>query len=247
MDNKKNYGSEARLNGLNFEKYIVDYYNISENKKIFVDKVKNKYPDIDILGEFYLASTKKADIYYKTFNYNIGISVKMSNKGTQLQIVSLDNFKKYLEFYDIKLSQIQEDIFKKFLGILKPSKEELKTLNIKRTKQNKNSYRYWLTEIDNADSIIDFLRINYSLIIKFILCDGLCKNKDDKADFFIFNQSYYTKTKIIDPVIYSYDEILKKLTGTPNITKNGNLELCRTIGLQRKGSGKGLKRNQQGC
>ncbi len=139
MDNKKNYGTEARLNGLNFEKYIVDYYNIPENKKIFIDKVKNKYPDIDISGEFYLASTKKvdsiydkkttkkADIYYKTFNYNIGISVKMSNKGTQLQIVSLDNFKKYLEFYDIKLSQLQEDIFKKFLGILKPSKEELKT------------------------------------------------------------------------------------------------------------------------
>ena len=33
----------------------------------------------------------------------IGISIKMSNNGTQLQIISLDIFEKYLEYNNIKL------------------------------------------------------------------------------------------------------------------------------------------------
>lgn len=249
---KKHYGEIARSNGLEYEEKLTKYLNenIEEKYKI-INLIKSKYSDLEDNGKFICfgkdkvesiytkQTTRKADLYYKTKKYSIGISVKMSNKGTQLQIVSYDNFKIYLESNGIRITPKQEEIFKKFLGIIKPSKEEIIILNKTRKSNNKNKKRYWMNELQDDDKkrTIDFLNTHYNQIIKFILSDGMCKHSIDKAEFFILNDSYYTKTKKIIPKMYTYEQLYKLLIGSPKITKDGNLELSSTIGLQRKGSG----------
>lgn len=231
------YGEIARSNGLNFEDIIVDYYNNNnENKLLLLNKIKEQFGyDIETIrdGKLYKydqnkvesinskKTTRKADIYYKYNDIHIGISVKMSNKGTQLQIISLEIFKLFLKYHNIILEDDIENSLKSFLGI-----------DIEK--------RLWLHQLSKIqqEKIISFLSLHKSLILQLIYCDGLCKHQNDKASLFIFNNSYYTKTKEINPVILSYKDILDKLIGDVSITKNGNLQLCNQIGLQRKGSGK---------
>lgn len=230
-----NYGEIARVNGDIFEKKVCDFYNLPPNRSKLISKLKEKYQDLNENGKFFVydkkkvesiyskKTTRKADIYYETEKYKIGISVKMSNRGTQLQIVSLCNFILYLKNNDIKMTTYQEEIFKKFLGI-KPATK-----------------RWFFNELEEKDGneIIKFLHDSYDIIINFILSESMCKNKSDMAEFFIINNSYYTKTKKISPIIYNLEEMVKLVSGTPKITKSGNLELSSCIGLQRKGSGKG--------
>ena len=236
------YGETARSNGLKFEEIIVDYYNNSiENKSVLIDKIKEQFGfDIETIknGRLYRyeqnkvesihskKTTRKADIYYKSNDIEIGISVKMSNKGTQLQIISLEILKIYLNHHNITLENDIEDSLKLFLGI-------------------DTEKRLWLHQLSKIqqDKIISFLELHKSLILQLIYCDGLCKYKNDKASLFIFNNSYYTKTMEIKPVILTYNDILNKLIGDVSITKNGNLQLCNQIGLQRKGSGKSHSAN----
>ena len=99
----------------------------------------------------------------------------------------------------------------------------------------------WFNELEEKDrnKTINFLQHYYDIIMKFILSESMCRNKSDMAEFFIINNSYYTKTTQICPIIYNYEEMLKLVTGVPKITKKGNLELSPCIGLQRKGSGAG--------
>ena len=228
-----NYGEIARVNGGLFEKKVCDFYNLPPNRIKLISKLKEKYQDLDENGKFFVydkqkvesiyskKTTRKADIYYDTEKYKIGISVKMSNRGTQLQIVSLDNFILYLKNNGGKMDTHLEEIFKKFLGI----KQE----------------RLWFNELEEKDrnKTINFLQHYYDIIMKFILSESMCRNKSDMAEFFIINNSYYTKTNQICPIIYNYEEMLKLVTGVPKITKKGNLELSPCIGLQRKGSGTG--------
>jgi hypothetical protein len=242
-----NYGEIARVNGDLFEKKVCDFYNNSSpDRKKLISKLKEKYKDLEENGKFFVydkkkvksiyskKTTRKADIYYETEKYKIGISVKMSNRGTQLQIISLDNFILYLKNNGIKMTTHLEEIFKKFLGI-KPATTEL--LN----KDNKNKQRWWFHELEEKDrnETIKFLQHSYDIIMKFIYCKGMCIDKSDMAKFFIINNSYYTKTNQICPIIYNYEEMLKLVRGVPKITKKGNLELSPCIGLQRKGSGRG--------
>ena len=236
------YGEIARVNGLMFEQIIVDYYNDSiENKLLLLNKIKEQFGfDIETIknGRLYKhdqnkvesihlkRTTRKSDIYYKYNDIEIGISVKMSNKGTQLQIISLEILKLYLNHHNITLENDIEDSLKLFLGI-----------GIEK--------RVWINQLSKIqqEKIISFLELHKSLILQLIYCDGLCKYKNDRASLFIFNDSYYTKTKEIKPVILNYNDILHKLIGVVSITKNGNLQLCNQIGLQRKGSGKSSSAN----
>jgi DNA (cytosine-5)-methyltransferase 1 len=255
-----NYGNIARENGLLFEDIIVNYYNSIDNKFKLIPYIKNITKDLspndsedDILnGKLIRCSqdkvesihssktTRKADIWYEYLTNEqksdngshlkinrkcIGISIKMSNKGTQLQIISLDILIKYFKYNNIIIDNNIIIIFKKFLGI----------------EQN----RCWMTDmtLDEQSSIIKFLNIHKDLLYQLIFCTGLCKNYIDKAYLFIFNNSYYTKTKIISPVILTFNDVkMEYLYGAINITKKGNLELCDNVGIQRKGSGKGKQR-----
>jgi len=104
------YGEIARSNGLLFEQIITDYYNNNENHmSLLISKISNYLPDVSIeilktgrlikCGSDKVESiydkktTRKSDIYFNykngSLDTNIGISVKMSNKGTQLQVISL--------------------------------------------------------------------------------------------------------------------------------------------------------------
>jgi len=247
--NISHYGEIARTNGLEFEKELVLYFR--NNKEALIEKLKAKFPDLendgtiecygqDKVNSIYdKKTTRKADIYYKTNKYQIGISVKMSDRGTQIQIISLDNFILYLEHNNIKMTPKQKVVFEKFLGIITPSEEEMKSFNIKRNKKLVGKERYWFNEIQESDTkrTLDFLKTHYDKILEFIFCEGMCFEQRDKAEFFIFNQSYYTGTKKIMPKIYSKDELFSFVSGEPKITKDGNLELSKFIGLQRKGSG----------
>ena len=255
-----NYGNIARENGLLFEDIIVNYYNSIDNKFKLIPYIKNITKDLspydsedDILNGKLIRcpqdkvesihsskTTRKTDIWYEYLTNEqksdngshlkvnrkcIGISIKMSNKGTQLQIISLDILIKYFKYNNIIIENNIIIIFKKFLGI----------------EQN----RCWMTDmtLDEQSSIIKFLNLHKDLLYQLIFCTGLCKNYIDKAYLFIFNNSYYTKTKIISPVILTFNDVkMKYLYGTINITKKGNLELCDIIGIQRKGSGKGKQR-----
>ena len=102
---------------------MCDFYNLPPNRIKLISKLKEKYQDLDENGKFFVydkqkvesiyskKTTRKADIYYDTEKYKIGISVKMSNRGTQLQIVSLDNFILYLKNNGGKMDTHLEKIF----------------------------------------------------------------------------------------------------------------------------------------
>ena len=38
---------------------------------------------------------------------------------------------------------------------------------------------------DYQNKIINFLKINYFILLKLVLSDGLCINKEDKAEIFV--------------------------------------------------------------
>ena len=135
----------------------------------------------------------------------------MSNKGTQLQVISL-------KYNNINLEDILYKSFEKFLGI--------------------NCNRCWINQLSEQEqhNIVSFLTEHIDIILELIFKNGLCLRKEDKSSIFIINNSYYSKTKIIDPYIFTYEEIINDIIKNIFITKNGNLELCKQIGLQRKGS-----------
>ena len=256
-DLKKESGKIAQENGNKFEDIIVNYYNNENNKKQIFDKLNILYPDIPTNGYFLKCfknkvksihsklTTRKSDMWYIYKNDNIenkiGISIKMSNNGTQLQIISLDIFEKYLEYNNIKLCSELKNIFKKFLGIIKPNREEQNILNKNRTEIYKDKQRWLMNEFSNdyQNKIINFLKINYFILLKLVLSDGLCINKEDKAEIFVLNDENFTKNNKINPYVLTFDDFIKTFKhNNPNITKNGSLELNNLIGLQRKGSGK---------
>jgi len=243
-----NYGETARKNGELFEGVITEWCNIKENKEQIMKKIGIGF---DASGYFEKCSTdkvysihskkttRKADIWYICKDKKIGISIKMSNNGTQLQIISLKVLENYLELNNVKIGNKTKKILEKFLGIIKPTDEELDILNKNRIEKLKNKKRWWINEMDikEQDRIVKFFNTHYNLLLRLILTDGLCINKEDKAELFILNNSNYTKTKKISPIILTIEELISKFSGKPKITINGSLELNDFIGLQRKGSG----------
>lgn len=215
------YGSIARNNGLQFEKIVCDLY--PNLVVIPQQKVKSIYHKL---------TTSKADLWKIEHEY-IPISVKMSNQGTQLQIVSVDLFIYYCRYQSIEVSEMVETILKKFCGITKP--------NV----QSRSTERYWLDEMttDEQLSIVSFFKINRNSMYEFIYSNGLCLEDIYKPKWFILNNSYYSKTKEIKPIMISYQNLILKLTGEVKITPNGNLQLCDQIGIQRKGSGRKSAQN----
>lgn len=230
------YGEVARTNGLLFEQVIIDYYNnnnteklkllnkISEQFNIDIETIKNgelcRFQQNKVESIYGKKTTRKADIYYKSNGRQFGISVKMSNQGTQLQIISLENLKIYLRHHAIVVQNDIETLLKRFLGI--------------------GCDRLWLTDFSTEDQskIISFFKSTKSLLLKLIYSDGLCKKEEDKASIFIFNNSYFTGTKEVVPFVLSYNDILSRSEGDTLMTKLGNIQLCKKIGVQRKGSGK---------
>jgi DNA (cytosine-5)-methyltransferase 1 len=186
-------------------------------------------------------TTSKTDLIITNNGIDYPISVKMTNQGTQLHVSPFDNMKLYCEKNDIHMSHNVETVFKKFLGITKPTEEELKQLNMNRNERQQNKDRFWINELKYHDQLcIDlFIHKNKEKLIKFCVVDGLCLNDIHKPKLFILNKKSYTDTKIIDFNVCSYAELYKMISiGKSGITKNGNLELSKHIGVQRKGSGK---------
>ena len=111
----------------------------------------------------------------------------MSNKGTQLQVISL-------KYNNINLEDILYKSFEKFLGI--------------------NCNRCWINQLSEQEqhNIVSFLTEHIDIILELIFKNGLCLRKEDKSSIFIINNSYYSKTKIIDPYIFTYEEIINDNT-----------------------------------
>ena len=69
----------------------------------------------------------------------------------------------------------------------------------------------------------------------------MCYENKYKPELFILNNSSYTETNHISFSFIDYESMIKKIgEGNARITKNGNLELSKYIGIQRKGSGKNI-------
>ena len=165
-----NYGNIARSNGLLFEELIVNYYN-NEKQKI-VPYIKNLYNDdenIILMGSLVrcpqnkvdsihsVKTTRKSDIWYIYLDKYISFSVKMSNKGTQLQIISIEILSKYFRYYNIIIDTNIICIFKKFLGI--------------------DQDRCWMTDMTTDDQlyITNFLNLHKELLYKLIFVMGFVK------------------------------------------------------------------------
>ena len=257
---ENNYGLIAQKNGNIFEEKIVEWCNKEENKikvlkKLGYNNVENKYcagyfkkcPSDKVKSIHSKKTTRKSDIWYieEDKKIKIGISIKMSNIGTQLQIISLEIFESYLKKNNIKLGNKTKKILKKFLGLIEPTYDEQLILNKNRNNLLQNKKRWWINELhlEEKDKILQFLKSHYDLLLKLILTDGLCVNSEDKASLFILNNADYTKTKKIEPIILTFKELISKFKGSPKITINGSLELNDLVGIQRKGSGSGSSSN----
>jgi hypothetical protein len=77
-------------------------------------------------------TTSKADIIITNNDIDYPISVKMSNKGTQLHVSPFENMKMYCKKNNIYMEPNVEKVFNRFLGITKPTEDELKRLNMTR-------------------------------------------------------------------------------------------------------------------
>jgi len=256
----KKYGEIARINGLIFEQKIYEKIKNDEQFLKIIKSVNNMENEIieneiienEIIENHILVSNKKvngicnkltiskADIILTTkSNKYIPISIKMTNKGTQFQITTLDNMIAYLEYNNIIFPAKIKLIFQKFLGIVKPTEGEL--IELDKNRKVKNIQRYWLNEFSANDQeyFISFIKEIKELLLRFCICDGMCLDSKNKASIFILNNGSYTNTKIINPIVLNYKMLMEKIDiGDPKITKNGNLELNKYIGIQRKGSGK---------
>jgi hypothetical protein len=241
------YGEIARINGIKFEEEVYNQLLISKNIPKYINSedfqiqlISNKKVKSIINNK---KTTAKSDIIIISNGIQYPISIKMSNKGTQLQIISLNNFKYYCIYNNISFNQDIEYIFKKFLGIIEPNKQELIELNKKRKGKSIGEKRFWLNELSTKEQIIIelFIFINKIKLIKFCLQDGMCYENKYKPKLFILNNSSYTETKKISYSWIDYETMVIKMgEGVPRITKNGNLQLSKYIGVQRKGSGNNL-------
>ena len=233
-------GERSRFNGIKYENEV---YQLIKNKDhTFTDLYNKLYNEVHLIGNKKVQgitnkkTTSKSDI---VIDNKIGISVKMSNMGTQLQIVSLNNFIKYCEYNDVTINNDVIKVFKKFLGIIQPTISELNNFNTHRCDRNKNKKRYWLTELTTIEQLIllIFLKHNVKILLRFCLVDGMCVETQYKPSYFLINTNRYTDTNKIDFCLLSTEELINKYKGNVEITKLGNIQLNNNIGLQRKGSG----------
>jgi intein/homing endonuclease len=255
-DEDENYGKIARDNGEKFEHIVCELLNETDNKvrddfmKTFVKEYKDVHisklknakfivvPKDKVESIYDKKTTSKADIWMMVEDNKYPISIKMSNKGTQLQICSIENFVNYMRQNDSHPSEVVLRGLKKFCGIIKPSEDELSLFS--RPESLKNKKRYWMNELTNTEQkeILDFFRTNKTKILKIIYCDGMCKKDEHKPRLFIMNNSYYTKTNDIKLMFYTFNELIKKTSvGNVCTTKENSLELSKFIGVQMKGSG----------
>lgn len=225
------------------------FYFWKQLKKYYPYDLKNDFISIKIIDDHKVdgigskKTTSKSDLLLKINDVEIGISVKMTNFGTQLQIISVNNFIKYIEHVSNEIiGQDVIHIFYKFVGYIQPSDIEMTELNKKRRPKLKYRKRFWINELSDHEQrfIISFLTKYKSYILQLIYCDGNCCCKKNKTQLFLFNNANYSKTKMIDIKLFNYQDLLQKLDDdVPSITKNGNLQLNKNIGLQMKGSGNG--------
>ena len=246
------YGEIARKNGIQYE---VEVHKIFNNGISSLQKVNKYIPinldnvSIELISNRKVNSitgkktTSKSDVIIYNNNVAIPISIKMSNKGTQLQIISLHNFLQYLSYKNISCNDDITKVWKKFLGITVPNDDELTQLNINRNDNCKNEKRYWLRELSIIEQLTIelFIYINQYALLEFCLRNGMCLEQPNQAELFLLNTESYTETGNINFVVLNFVDLLQKINvGKPMITKNGNLQLNKYIGIQRKGSGKSL-------
>jgi hypothetical protein len=134
-------------------------------------------------------TTSKSDIILYNNNIPIPISIKMSNKGTQLQIISLNKFLQYLTYKNISCNIDVVNVWKKYLGIVVPNDDELKHLNINRTNKCKNKKRYWLNELSIMEQLTIelFIYINQYALLEFCLKNGMCLEQSNQAELFLLS------------------------------------------------------------
>ena len=244
------YGEIARRNGIEYELKVHKIINdaililqkVSKYIPINLDKarlelISNKQVDSIITGK---TTPSKSDLILYNNDIPHGISVKMTNTGTQYHSGPFDNFYRYLSYKNISCNDDVIKVWKKFLGITVPTDGELKQLNINRIDKYKNKKRYWLNELSIMEKLTIelFIYINQYALLEFCLRNGMCLEQPNQAEFFLLNTESYTETKNINFVILNFDDLLQKINvGKPMITKGGSLQLNKYVGIQRKGSG----------
>jgi hypothetical protein len=208
------YGEIARTNGIIYEKEIykmlIELVNISK----FIGPITPN-TDIKLISNKKVPSiienkktTSKSDILIINNGIEYPISIKMSNIGTQLQIISLNNFKYYCDYNNISFNDDIKTVFEKFLGVIEPSEEELINLNSIRNEKSKNKKRYWLNELSSREQLIIelFIFTNKTKLIEFCLKNGMCYDDTYRPKLFILNNSSYTKT---NNILFSFIDYMK--------------------------------------
>ena len=113
------YGEIARTNGIKYEEEIYKLLSNLINISKFIGPITPN-TDIKLISNEKVKSiiknkktTSKSDILIINDGIKYPISIKMSNEGTQLQIISLDNFKYYCKYNDLSFNNDIENVFKK--------------------------------------------------------------------------------------------------------------------------------------
>jgi len=228
------------------EKESLNLYNY----KIFVEKmpksVQDRFED--------RKTSPKADIkiiFHNSQNiYVFGISLKSSSANIQVQITNVKNFKQICINKGLFFSDKLEIALSKFSGFgeHKPQ-EEIKD----KLKQGQRD-RLLITELNDNEQkeIEEFFNINQKVITEIVLKEGSAL-KEYFADYYLVNNSEFSKTNTVDFCIKHIDEVIQDSIQKSNyqVTKNGSFHIG-SITVQMKGSGEGeayhgLQFKKKGC
>jgi hypothetical protein len=230
---------------------IIENEKLDNSFKVCAEKMPSRVVD---RFNFEKKTSPKADIRInfknQTVHYRFGISIKSSNANIQVQITNVDNFKRACEFKKLTFSENSYIALSKFCGFgkYKPNEEEKEIL--KQGKRNR-----WLipelTEIEQLE-IKNFFNSNQKEITEIVLKEGTAL-EEYFADYYLVNNSEYSKTGKVDFCIKPMSEVIENslAKGKYKVTEKGSFHVG-SITVQMKGSGKGeayhgLQFNKSGC
>ncbi len=227
------------------------YLYLQGNFNVYAEKVPSRVVD---RFDFEKKTSPKADIRInfknQTAHYRFGISIKSSSANIQVQITNVDNFKRACELKGLNLSENIYIGLSKFCGFGQYKLNEEEQENLIQGDRN----RWLISELSKNEQmeIEEFFNTNQKEITEIVLKEGTAL-EEYFADYYLVNNSEYSKTGQIDFCIKPMSEVIDKSIekGGYKTTPKGSFHIG-SITVQMKGSGKGeayhgLQFNKSGC
>jgi DNA (cytosine-5)-methyltransferase 1 len=239
------YGSSSKKNGHLYEEIsasnirlalrtgVLDFLMDGEITITVVDKKKvESFED--------KKTTSKSDLIIDIYGKRLGVSVKCTNGKNQLHLTSIGMFSKFMSYIQKPLSQLCHTAMEKYLGVIEPTKEELKTFNDSRHKRNIGQKRYLAHELkpEEQKAILDYLKEYQFEILDMACRTGFCKDAVHYAECMLVSAGKFNETGETDSHLIKISEYINSLRiGDPYFTETGNIMLSNNVSFQRKGSG----------